>query len=329
MEVYFVITIDTEIDRKGNWEIYNDDGTFFSVLDGIPKKLTPLFDQFEVKPTYLLSSEVIENKNCVTALKNTDNCELGTHLHGDLIEPQRKIYKLSGYTPAHAMQCSYPKEIEYQKLKNLTNLFVKKFGYAPTSFRAGRFAAGTNTINSLEKLGYLVDSSITPGICWDFPEGKANFLRAKEQPYFPSKKNLLEEGNSKILEVPISIVTSTVKKYFHTLGKVLRQVNKIVNKIFPSYWLRPSFQSSREMVHVIKKMIKKYPMNDVIVLNMMFHSMEIIPNASPYTRTRRESEKLLARIETVLKYSVGNSFNFVTLSELYPYFCKTDKKGKR
>ena len=322
MTTFFVVTIDTEIDKSPDWRLALN-GTFLSVLDGIPKKLTPLFHQFEAKPTYLLSSEVIENKDCVSTLKTIGNCELGTHLHGDMIEPQRRIYKLC-YTATYEMQCSYPKEIEYQKLKNLTDLFVKKFGYAPTSFRAGRFAAGTNTINSLEKLGYLVDSSVTPCVDWDYPEGRANFLHANDQPYFPSRDNILKAGSSKVLEVPVSIVGSRFRRYLHYSDNTMmfRRLNMIIDKIFTVYWIRPSFQSSKEMLSVIKAIIKKHRPEENIVLNMMFHSMEVIPNASPYTKTEKECDALLNRMEEVLEYGVTNEFDFVTLSELYPYFKK-------
>ena len=317
MTVFFVVTIDTEIDRSPDWRVSADE-SFSSVLDGIPRKLTPLFNRFGAKPTYLLSNEVIENKDCVAVLKNIDSCELGSHLHGDLVEPQRKVYKL-GNTFNLAMQNSYPEEIEYQKLKNLTNLFVEKFGYSPTSFRAGRFAAGNNTITSLEELGYLVDSSVTPGVDWDYPEGRTNFLYAREQPYFPSKENLLAEGSSKVLEVPISIVPPRFKKHLYILDKV-KPVSGIVNRIFPTRWLRPSFQNSSEMLGVIKKMIRRYRMNNAVVLNMMFHSMEVIPGASPYTKTEGECQALLERIKTVLEYCARNSFAFATLSELYSVF---------
>lgn len=311
MKIFFTITIDTEIDRSLDWKV-SEKETFFSVLEGIPKKLTPLFDKFAAKPTYFLSNEVMENNDCVNALKNIENCELGAHLHGDLIEPQRKIYGLSKAWTG-AMQNSYTGEIEFQKLKNLTDLFFEKFGYKPKSFRAGRFAAGSNTIISLEKLGYLVDSSVTPGIDWNYPEGRANFIDAENQPYFPSKKNILKTGDSKILEVPVSIVGSE----FRTPIKLF---NKIVSKIFPIYWLRPSFQNSEEMIYVIKKIKNQNFEKKNIVLNMMFHSMEIIPSASPYTKTEKDCEDFLKKIEKVLEYCKINKFDFVTLSELYPYF---------
>lgn len=316
MKVFFTVTIDTEIDRSPDWKVSKDE-TFFSVLEGVPQKLTPLLDRFGAKPTYLLSSEIMEDNNCVNVLENIQNCELGTHLHGDLIEPQRKIYKLSG-TYNHAMQNFYSQEIEYQKLKTLTDLFIKKFGYQPKSFRAGRFAAGNNTSSSLEKLGYLVDSSVTPGIDWNYPEGRANFFEAPEQPYFSDAKNLLKRGNCKLLEVPVTIFNPVFRKFLNRFPYSI--LNMIANKFFPPYWLRPSFQKSEEMIFAIKKIIKRYQKKDKIVLNMMFHSMEIMPGASPYNQIEEEVEEFLEKIEKVLGYCKTNKFEFVSLSELYHHF---------
>ena len=63
------------------------------------------------------------------------------------------------------MQGDYPPEIERGKLAALTELFRKRIGYSPTSFRAGRFGIGHDTGRWLFELGYLVDSSVVPHVC--------------------------------------------------------------------------------------------------------------------------------------------------------------------
>lgn len=315
MKVFFTATIDTEIDKSPDWKV-SEKETFFSVLDGIPNKLSPVFDKFGAKPTYLLSSEVMENDECISILGDIKNCELGTHLHADLVEPERSLYKIRNMRTS-AIQCSYSKEIEYKKLENLTTLFIKKFGYRPISFRAGRFGAGNNTIGILEKLGYLVDSSVTPHIDWNLPEGRANFLSAPEQPYFPDKNNLSEKGKSKILEVPVSIINPFLAEKFNYCKKM-----PVLGRFFRPVWLRPSFQSADQMIFVMKNIIKNYSKKENIVLNMMFHSMEVAPGASPYNKTEKDCLEFLNDIDHVLGYCKENKFNFVTLSGIYPYFSK-------
>jgi hypothetical protein len=314
---FFVVTIDTEIDKSADWMVPPDE-SFHSVLEGIPARLSPLFDGFGTKPTYLLSSEVIENDDCVSTLKGLRDCELGTHLHGDLIEPQRTIYELRNRSTA-AMQCSYSKEIEREKLANLTDLFIRKFGHRPTSFRAGRFGAGKNTVGLLEELGYMVDSSVTPCVDWDFPEGRADFMHVRDQPYFPGRADIVDAGDSRILEVPVSIVCPRIRRYLHYSGNVrlLRHMNKFVESMFPAVWLRPSVHSTEEMLRVARSMERR---KSPVVLNMMFHSMEVIPNASPYTKTEKECVAYLKRVEDILRYCRKNGFVFATLSELYPHY---------
>jgi hypothetical protein len=83
-----VITIDTEIDRSRDWSIANPP-SFRSVLEAIADRLTPLFSRYGARPTYLLSPEVIEDDACVRCLRGLANVELGTHLHGDFVDPGR------------------------------------------------------------------------------------------------------------------------------------------------------------------------------------------------------------------------------------------------
>lgn len=308
-----------EIDKSPNWSISKNE-TFISVLRGIPELLTTIFEKYNAKPTYLLSPEVIANFDCVKVMKSLKNSEIGTHLHGDLIEPCKRIKRLAG-EQTREMQCSYPSEIEFQKMKNLTELFHHRFGSFPKSFRAGRFAASSSTINSLEKLGYMVDSSITPGIYWKDPEGVVDFLDAPYQPYFPSRKNLLEHGDSKILEVPLTILSHKFNKYLRPLegSKVLKPFRVIAKKVFRTYWLQPSLASLNQMIKTCEMVINK-TYRRIVILNMMFHSVEIIPCASPYARSWKEVKAFLEKIEGLLRYACKKDYMFATLSELYPIF---------
>ncbi len=57
---------------------------------GIAKIHHPLFQQHSVKPTYLISPEVLNDTQSVETLKQLKDCELGTHLHTEYIEPDIK-----------------------------------------------------------------------------------------------------------------------------------------------------------------------------------------------------------------------------------------------
>ena len=296
------VTIDTECDKSPDWSNSNP-LTFKSILDGVPNKLQPLFKTHGIKPTYFLSPEVIEQKKCADVFNSIkDDCELGTHLHADFIEPLKTPGDLSGVA-ADAFQTEFAPEIQFKKLQNLTNLFKNTFSFDPKVFRAGRYAADANTISSLIKLGYKVDSSFTPHLQWVGPNGTIiNHKESPEQPYFTNDQDIYCENNGQILEIPISIIQS--RSFFR--AKYL--------------WLRPKFSSFSEMKKVINRTIEKYQNNQYIILVMMFHSQEVIPNASPYTRNEKDVEQYLALLNKIFYYAKKNSINFSTLSEIHTLF---------
>ena len=160
----FCITIDTEPDCDVHWK-RSRPLTFESVTFGIPSILRPIWDKFGIRPVYFVSPEVVENDECCRTLKDeiARGAEIGTHLHSEYIEPQRKHEDISG-TASDEFPCfAYDAEIESAKIKNLTGLIEKKLGVRPVSYRAARYGADLDTIKALEKLGYKVDSSVTPG----------------------------------------------------------------------------------------------------------------------------------------------------------------------
>lgn len=318
--VLFAISIDTEVDKSPSWRVHPD-CTFRSVTEGIPELFTPLFDEHGAKPTYLLSGEVMRDEASVQTLKATRDCELGTHLHGELVEPEMRLPEMANERTLD-MQCSYPREVEFLKLRNLTDLFIARFGQHPPSFRAGRFGAGGNTVSCLEKLGYLVDTSVTPTIRWNYPEGLADFSRAGGQPYFPSPEDIAISGQSRILEVPVSITCSRWGRVLNNLDLVRRNnlLRGVVNRTSPTIWVRPSHTSSSRMIRAIETLLRRNDEREVVVLNMMLHSMEIIPNASPVSRSDADVAALIRRMGEVLRYGHRRGFKFACLSEIYPFF---------
>jgi len=297
---YLVITIDVEADYNGSPIWYNSSPlTFEAVTIAIPKKLQPLFNKYKTKPTYLLSNLVLEDRASVSTLKELDGeYELGAHLHGDYIEPQKRVYEYAG-AKAWDNQCQYSYEIEYQKMQNLTKLFRSNFDCPPVSFRAGRYSAAGGTISILEKLGYKADCSITPYILWKDQSRQLDFRRAYAQPYYPSTGEITKKGNSTILEVPVSIK------------------NRIMRK---PIWLRPTYSQAERMIDVIRHHSKKYAKAKHIVHNMMFHNVEVQKGVSPFTTSDEKCAFYLSQIEAVLQFCSDRAISFVTLSELYDIY---------
>lgn len=302
----FVITIDTEADHTPTW-IKTSPLSFFSVTSGIFEKFQPLANKYGAKPSYLLSSEIMESAECVRIFKNLKGeFELGVHMHGEYLNPDRTKDDYAG-TKSSEFASSYPEGTERGKLKTITDMFFKSFGQNPRSYRAGKFGISENTFAILKELDYFVDTSVTPHTSWA-SIGGPDFCDYPEQPYFP-----LEHSES-ILEVPVTIVPIAPLWGFLAV-KGIGPVNRLREKYF-SNWLRPSFTSSKRMLRIMRYVEDKNRHQKIIVFNMMFHSMELVPKASPYAASDKEVEGLLGRIEKVFQYCRQEKIEFMTLREL-------------
>jgi hypothetical protein len=300
MSDIFCVTIDTEPDCDIHWK-RSKPLTFESVLIGIPQILRPIWNKYEIKPVYFVSPEVAENSECCKILKEEINlsAEIGSHLHSEYIGPDKKYECFAGTSSKEFPCYAYSTETELEKIKNLTDIISNNLGVKPVSYRAARYGADLDTIKSLEKLGYKTDSSVTPQIDWS-DRGGPDHSVAPIQPYFISKDNYYSAGNSKILEVPITI---SRKRFFLLPDKWLFY-----------RWLRPSHMTVAEMKALINEFVRSY---DSPVLNMMFHSMEVIPRKTPFVRTRLGRKMYLSRLERILRYLRLKGFQSRTLQEIY------------
>ena len=252
----FCLTIDVEPDAHKDWS-RRKPLSFDGVYEGLTK-LKNLCKEFGIKPTYFVDPFVLNNKGCVYFLKTLEG-ELATHYHG---ESEKEMLTDS------------PPDIRFNKLKDLTDLFIDKIGYKPLSFRSGRFAADGQIIRCLEKLGYTHDSSVTPYKMW---ENKIDYTKAiLLQPYQVNPNNILGMGMSKITEVPISITQNRL-------------------------WLRPTFSSLRMMKRVVRWYERMFYFHSP-TLCMMFHNVELVPKRSPYFDTEAQCQKVIDDLRRLFEY---------------------------
>jgi hypothetical protein len=311
---YLVLTIDVEPDCSLSWH-YSNPLAFRGVSIGIKERLQPLFVKYGVVPTYLINNVVLEDMGSVEVLKNLNGqFELGTHLHPEFIEPQKTVFNYAG-AKGEANCCFYSKAIELEKIKNITRLFIEQFGFSPTSFRAGRFSAGQNTYEALRKLGYKVDTSSTPHVCWNDKtrERTVNYKDTPEQPFFV---------NDTLLEVPVSIMTRwnmryLMKDFVTSMGGIRRKPD-----YWEKVWLRPVYSSFEDMKEIFLLFKKEYEIRQDVVLNMMFHNVEVLPMCSPYTKTENDCVKYLDMLERFFEFCRNSGVEFINLSALYELFKK-------
>jgi hypothetical protein len=324
MKKYLVITIDVEPDCTPNWT-YSSPLAFKGVETGIANRLQPLFNRYNIVPSYLINNVVLEDRQSIEVFKNLKGkFELGTHLHPEFMEPEKKFTDYAG-KKGEANGCFYEPEIEFEKIKNITTLFTEQFGYSPVIFRAGRFSAGNNTIRSLVQLNYKVDTSVTPNVRWDdrTREHPVDFRHAPTQPYCVNGSSIInEEPMGKLLEVPVTITRKRLNAAQYL--KYLRRNKRIPFKGSRPVWLRPVFSSVEDFKNILEQTERENGDEDVVVYNMMFHNVEVMPGLNPYTKTEQDCELYLQSLEWLFRYCQEHDIESVALSSLYDLF--TEKK---
>ena len=297
----FCITIDTEPDCDIKWK-RSDPLTFESVCIGIPEYLRPVWNKYKIKPVYFVSPEVLHDSDSCKVLRREVEfgAEIGTHLHSEYIGPNQTYTEFNGTNSKEYPCFAHDTGIERAKIQMLTERIEDRIGVHPISYRAARYGADLDTIKSLMQLGYHVDSSVTPHIDWSSQAGVDHSM-GPDQPYFIAMDNYYQAGESDFLEIPITIA-----------GK---RLPLLPDKWLFYRWLRPSHMTVWEMKSLVKMLQRKYPNN--LVLNMMFHSMEIIPGKTPFVRNRWHRKLYMKRLTGIVSCLVSQGIESMTLSDIY------------
>ncbi|MGD0526781.1 MAG: hypothetical protein ABSE49_16665 [Polyangiaceae bacterium] len=281
------VSIDCECDKGPAWRTRRP-LAFDGVHVGIAERLHPLFRRFGAKPTYLLSPELLRDARCVERLASLEGCELGTHLHGELADP-------GAFEPdvTNAVQRDYPRDVERAKLTWLTEAFRSAFGRAPRSFRAGRFGLGEHTVTLLDELDYAVESSVTPHVDWSDVSPGLSFVDAPTQPYHPDPAHPARRGEARLLEVPLTILPSPFARV------------PLVGKHVEHRWLRPTRNAGEALVAIAREAVEAEQRRGpgrTVVLNAMFHNVEVVAGASPYAATDEEARRIVDRVGALLEF---------------------------
>ncbi len=116
-----------------------------------------------------------DGKKVVQYFKNQEgsNIEFATHLHPWVSPP---FEDENNQVPNHnSFPGNLPKDLEFQKLKILTEEIEKVTGTRPVTYLAGRYGIGENSAEVLKSLGYKVDLSISAYSNFSHVEGP-NFV---------------------------------------------------------------------------------------------------------------------------------------------------------
>ena len=299
--VSLLITIDVESDMP-RWVVEPE--TTVRNLQGIPR-FQAMCDRLGVKPTYLVTYPVATGPEgeIFEPILTEDRCEIGTHLHPWTSPP---------FSPEEdRLQATHPSRhsdsVHAAKLAALTEAIESRYGVRPTSYRAGRFGLNGAGMQALERLGYTVDTSATPFTNW-VEEGGVDWRDAPEVPYFPDRQQPWRRGSSPILEVPVSIgwrrpMPEAVGRAVVKAPRRMRLIGLLDNPVVPLnklIWFYPSRNTLEEM----KRFAEVQVARGVPFLNVFFHSSEIWPGTSIYTRDEAALDTYLKTLEEFFRFAI-------------------------
>ncbi len=311
-----VITIDAEED---NWRSFNLTRYTCENIARI-HGLQEIFDNFNVKPTYLLTYPVATDEKAVSILKaisDADKCEIGAQCHPWNTPPLREEKNA-----ANSMLCNLPADLQYAKLKCLQEAIRKRFAVEPISFRSGRFAYNTTVARNLHRLGYKIDTSITPYTNWTRGHG-ADFTRLSPRPFRVSPDNAFQEcADGDLIEVPITV--AFLQRNFGRSNYIInaatrRPINKLRLagllsrlRLLNKAWLSPEVSDSRTMIRLAQTMRQ----NNYPILNLMCHSSALKAGLTPFTKNEDDEKRLCQHLREFLIFARDTGIEPIRLSEV-------------
>jgi hypothetical protein len=291
-----LVAIDTEGDNQ--WSADARRHQTFENLYALGR-LHDFFERHGVRPTYVITHPVAtdaRSAEVLRALLRRGTCEVGAHHHAWETPPCT-----AADIARHPYAMSLPLDQFDAQLRSLTDAIAGGIGVRPVSYRSGRFGLSASHVSSLERAGYLVDSSVAP-LFYEPHKHGPDFVGAPLHPYFLSYDDATRAGTSDLLELPISAalnrrVPAFAERWYarapspYMTKRVLRWL-----RVAHVRWLRPSYSSADEMIGLARQLVAR----GAPILNLLFHSSEAIAGGSPYNRTEAELAAFFDRLSKVL-----------------------------
>jgi hypothetical protein len=199
-----------------------------------------------------------------------------------------------------------PPALRAEKLRTLMQALEAHFP-RPTSYRAGRWKLSPEDFGILREQGILVDTTVTPYVSWRLEQGP-DFSAARPEPY-----QIDEQG---LWEVPVTIGLNRLtglgqsglgRRYLQLFSHPLNSLKFPLDLLWgwgrpiSPVWLRPTYTSLGALKSLGRAMLSRSPEP---VLNMMFHSNELVVGGRPFIREQADVDRLVARIVGACRYFV-------------------------
>lgn len=290
MKFYVCISLDVEEEGlfSGSYATRNVSVANVALLN----KLAPLSRDLGFPLTLYCAYAVFKDKAAsADVLWMRDNCgaEIGAHLHHWSSPPYKEK------TPAEPERTDKLDPILLRaKLANLLACGAEVAGAPLTSFRMGRWDLKKGLLPMLAETGILVDSSVCP--LRAFKDGPDHFL-APCTPYW------LDTEFGPILEAPLTQIPllPPLAKLWH---KIWANTPAILDSFhfFGALSANPVWHST----NVMRLAAKTHFNRGGRVLNLFWHSSEMMPGGSPHIPDEYAASALLAKITAFCEWLRAN-----------------------
>jgi hypothetical protein len=314
-----IITIDTEADDQ--WQrrgpVTTENIAFIPPFQDV-------CGRHGFPPTYLCTYDVAADPafdRVLVPLQQQGLAEIGAHLHPWTTPPLDQYWDQTDRAYAYASEI--PTALFRRKLETLTTALEARCGRRPTSYRAGRWGFSAAHTQILLDLGYLVDCSVTPLLSWGDPgarERGQDYREAPAYPYYAAWGDPGRRGASDLIEVPVTVLqTNGLMRRSPLLAEWYRRsrkraVAKGLNRLFrvAPQWFRPFQDMTPDRLMSVFRAARRL---ELPIIQMAFHSSELMPGASPHNPTPDDVRRLLAKLDEVFSRLTAEGVTGTKLSD--------------
>lgn len=253
-------------------------------------------ERADVRPTYVLDYPVAAqdlSARIFRRLGAEGRAEIGAHLHAWVTPPYDRVAaNIDSY------QGNLDGEVEYAKLKALTDMIEAQVGVRPNIHKAGRYGIGRHSAANLRRLGYRID--LSPSAGFDFRgDGGPDFTAYSAQPFWL-------EGGSPILCLPTSggvIGKNALMHRILTRCHVLDDQEYFIRHSPLAFMaerirLSPEGNSLQRMQLLAGSLIAQ----GVKALTLSLHSTSLAPHANPYAADESDVRRMLDACAGFFRY---------------------------
>ncbi|KAF0102846.1 MAG: WalW protein [bacterium] len=248
-----------------------------------------IFDAFGIVPNYVIDYPIASQPLAFETLRRYQDdgrALIGAHLHPWVSPPLTEPLSRANTYPGNL-----PRELEYEKLRVLTETIEANFGHRPLTYLAGRYGNGPHSADILEALGYEVDISVAPPIDYSADGGPDYSAYSAEPFWFGRQRRLLGlpggggyAGWLKSAGTPFyRLITHSSLRWARLPGITSRL------RAFERIRLSPEDYTFAEMCRLTRSMLDEGQR----IFVFSFHSPSVHPGFTPYVRDMAGLERFL------------------------------------